>query len=154
MVPHEGMDLPSLQLAQRPNGNHLPRMQRNQMHRLLRQTTLLDLRERRMSTATSGRAREYKVRDHLREHGWLLIMRAAASKGVADLAMCHEEHGLALIQVGTHNKQLGPNDRYQFVGAANLCGALPILAVAPPRQPIRYWHVTGDKPATWQEFHP
>lgn len=42
------LDMPRMQLAQRPNGNHLPRMQRTTMHRLLRQTTLLDLRGRRM----------------------------------------------------------------------------------------------------------
>lgn len=107
-----------------------------------------------MSTATSGRAREYKVRDHLRDHGWLFVMRSAASKGVADLAMCHEDHGLALIQVGTANKTIGPNERYQFVGAANLCGAIPLLAIAPPRQPITYWWVTPEVPSKWQEFKP
>lgn len=105
-----------------------------------------------MSTATSGRSREYKVRDHMRDHGWLFVMRAAASKGVADLLMVHEDHGAALVQVGTQNKQIGPNERFAFVGAATLCGALPLLAVAAPRLPIRYWRVSAGVPSTWEEF--
>ncbi|MGZ4518906.1 MAG: hypothetical protein ACXVXP_00235 [Mycobacteriaceae bacterium] len=106
-----------------------------------------------MSTATSGRAREYRVRDHMALAGWVPIMRAAASKGAADLLMAHPERGAALIQVGTDNKRLGPSDRLRFVTAAALCGALPLLASA-SRAGIRYWHVTLDKPASWAEVTP
>src|SRR5690349_18824433 len=82
----------------------------------------------RMSTATAGRAREHRTRDRLAEAGWTPIMRAAASKGAADLLMGHPIHGGALIQVGTESKQLGPADRDRFVTAAELVCALPLLA--------------------------
>lgn len=104
-----------------------------------------------MSTATSGRAREYRVRDHMTDHGWQPIMRAAASKGAADLLMAHPLHGAALVQVGTANKSLGPADRERFVHAAELCGALALLATA-TRTGIRFWWVTRDQPRHWTEW--
>ena len=106
-----------------------------------------------MSTATSGRAREYKVRDHLISMGWSFIMRAAASKGPADLALAHPEHGLALVQVGTTSKSLGPADRQRFVTAAHLCSALPILATV-NRGHINYQIVTQEQPRHWETFNP
>lgn len=107
-----------------------------------------------MSTATSGRAREYKVRDHLISMGWSFIMRAAASKGPADIAMASEEHGLALVQVGTEaSKSLGPSDRTRLVKAAELCAALPVLATV-NRGVIRYRIVTLDQPRHWEDFDP
>lgn len=106
-----------------------------------------------MSTATSGRAREYRVRNHLADHGWEPIMRAAASRGPADLLLAHPTHGPALIQVGTANKSLGPDDRERFVHAAELCAALPILATA-TRSGITYWWVTRDTPRYWSEWSP
>ncbi|MFJ4284032.1 hypothetical protein ACIPY0_00135 [Paenarthrobacter nicotinovorans] len=101
-----------------------------------------------MSTATSGRAREYKVRDHLIQQGFELIMRAAGSKGPADIAMAHEEHGLALVQVGTAGKALGPADRTRLLRAAHLCSALPILATV-HRGAITYRIVTNETPRHW-----
>ena len=107
-----------------------------------------------MSTATSGRAREYKVRDHMREAGWECVMRAAASKGAADLLMAHPDHGAALIQVGTPSKSLGPDDRARFLNAAWLCSALPIVAIAGNRQAITYWHVTDAPQSKWEAWKP
>ena len=105
-----------------------------------------------MSTATTGRRREYVVRDAMIRDGWEFIARAAASKGPADLVMAHLEHGVALVQVGSQSKALGPADRERLCYAAELCSALPLLAIVVPRQPIRYWVVTRDKPATWPEW--
>lgn len=105
-----------------------------------------------MSTATDGRRREHKVRDDLARHGWLPIMRAAASKGPADLLLAHRDHGAALVQVGSRTKTLGPADRERFVTAAEMCGALALLAIVIPRQGIRYWHVTRGLPRTWAEW--
>ena len=105
-----------------------------------------------MSTATAGRAREYRVRDHLEANGWVAIMRAAASKGPADLLLAHPDHGAALVQVGTASKRLGPTDRARFVTAADMCGALALLAVCTPGRRPRYFLVTLDKPATWDEW--
>ena len=105
-----------------------------------------------MSTATTGRAREHKVRDHMIGNGWHLVARSAGSKGAADLVMVHPDHGLALVQVGTANKTLGPGDRARFLDLAYLCGALPLVALCAPRQPIRYWHLGIGPASTWEEW--
>ncbi len=107
-----------------------------------------------MSTATSGRAREYRVRDDLVSHGYACVMRSAASKGAADLLHGHIDRGAVLVQVGTASKVLSPADRLRFVTAADLIGAIPVLAIAPRRQPIRYWTVTIDTPSKWEEWTP
>ena len=111
-----------------------------------------------MSTAKSGRAREYRVRDDLIAHGHDFIMRAAASKGPGDLLHGHPLYGATLVQVGTANKQLGPDDRNRFCAAADLIHGLPILAtvIATPgkRTEITYWHVTRDAPSTWERWTP
>jgi hypothetical protein len=107
-----------------------------------------------MSTATSGRAREYKVRADMETAGWEQIFRAAASKGPADLGMAHELHGLALIQVGTDNKTLGPAERARLLRAAWLCSALPIVANAAPRKAITYWQVVDGPPKQWGVWKP
>jgi hypothetical protein len=107
-----------------------------------------------MSTATSGRAREYKVRDDLASKGYPAVMRAAASKGAGDLLHGHPLFGAVLVQVGTGNKTLGPEARMRFLEAAALIHALPILATVIPRQGIRYWRVTHDTASTWQEWTP
>lgn len=110
-----------------------------------------------MSTATQGRAREHLVRDQLEAAGYPVIMRAAASKGAADLLHGHPLVGAVLIQVGTASKALGPRDRDRFCEAADLCHALPILATvlkggATPD--IRYLVVTRDVPSTWRTWRP
>lgn len=106
-----------------------------------------------MSTATQGRAREYKVRDAMIDAGWVYIMRAAGSKGPADIAMAHEEHGLALVQVGTAGKNLGPTDRTRLLTAAYLCSALPIVARV-DRGVIRYAIVHDGVPSDWEPWTP
>lgn len=105
-----------------------------------------------MSTATAGRAREHKVRDDLAADGWQLIARSAGSKGPADLVMAHEWYGVALIQVGTQNKTLGPADRTRLLDAARLCSALPLVAQVIPRRGITYWLVSEGPASTWTEF--
>jgi len=105
-----------------------------------------------MSTATDGRRREYKVRDDMTEDGWHYIMRAAGSKGAADLLLAHPFHGAALVQVGSKSKALGPAERERLCYAADLCSALPLLAIVIPRQPIAYWLVTRDTPAKWDRW--
>lgn len=107
-----------------------------------------------MSTASDGARRERKVRDHFVDHGWTPIFRAAASKGPADIGLAHPTHGLALIQVGSRTKTLGPADRERLVTAAELCGALALLAIVVPRQPIRLFQVTRGLPRTWEEWKP
>ena len=104
-----------------------------------------------MSTATQGRRREHQVRDDLVAHGWRYIMRAAASKGSADLLMGHPAHGAALIQVGTANKRLGPDARARFLADADACCALPIVASV-TRGQITYWLATAETPGKWEQW--
>lgn len=105
-----------------------------------------------MSTATSGRAREHRVRDRMIDAGWLLVARSAGSKGAADLVMVHPFFGLALVQVGTANKTLGPADRDRFVTIAEACGALALLASCAPGVPARFWQVTRETASNWREW--
>lgn len=111
-----------------------------------------------MSTATSGRAREHKIRDHMMRHGWHPIFRSAGSKGPADIGMAHEDAGLALIQVGTGNKTLGPADRARLLKAAHLCSALPIVVQVIPRpgkpSQLLWWLINEGPASTWQEWTP
>lgn len=106
-----------------------------------------------MSTATTGRAREYRVRDELVTHGWRYIMRAAGSKGPADLLLAHPDHGPILVQVGTDRKTLSPTERVRFVTAAAMCRARPILATA-TRTGITYHVVNTLTPKWWGEWNP
>jgi hypothetical protein len=105
-----------------------------------------------MSTARLGRDREHRVAADLARCGWQLIMRAAASKGPADLLMAHPEHGAALVQVGSRTKTLGPDDRERLCTAAELCSSLALLAVVIPRQPIAYHVVDRGVPSRWARW--
>jgi len=105
-----------------------------------------------MSTATSGRAREHRVIKRMTDAGWSLAMRSAGSKGAADFAVTHPLHGLALVQVGTKSKTLGPADRERFVNLATACSALPLLAVCTPGKPARFWWVGLGTASTWAEW--
>jgi hypothetical protein len=105
--------------------------------------------------AVNGRAREYRVRDAMKKHGWRCVMRASGSKGSADLAMVHPERGMALIQVGTAaSKRLGPAARRRFLADAHDSGSLPILATVIPGVGIRYQEVIDGPASTWHEWSP
>lgn len=105
-----------------------------------------------MSTATNGRAREHRVMKRMEKAGWLLVMRSAGSKGAADFCAVHPFHGLALVQVGTASKQLGPADRDRFVTIAEACSALPLLASCAPRVAPTFWVVTRDTASKWERW--
>lgn len=107
-----------------------------------------------VSTATEGRRREHKVRDHMAASGWKQIARAAGSKGPADLVMAHWDHGVALVQVGTENKRLGPAERARLIEAADMCSALPVVANAAARKAITYWRVVDGPPSEWEVWRP
>lgn len=106
-----------------------------------------------MSSATSGRAREHRVSKRMQEAGWLQIMRAAGSKGPADLAMLHPLYGLAWVQVGTaKSKRLSPLDRDRLVAIAEQTHALPLIATSGPGIPTRLHIVTRESASKWKEF--
>jgi hypothetical protein len=106
-----------------------------------------------MSTATKGRGKEYRVRDHLAAHGWIPIMRASASRGPADLLMAHPWHGAALIQAKSACR-LDPSERASLLGACELVGAIPLLAVVEARTPIRYYWLTEGPASEWGQWYP
>jgi hypothetical protein len=119
-----------------------------------------------MSTATSGRAREHRVIKRFEDAGWLKVMRSAGSKGAADFIAVHPFHGLALVQVGTENKEIAcatktcEHDgksaaqcgRDRFVTLAEACGALALLASCSPGVPPTFWQVTRDTASTWERW--
>lgn len=106
-----------------------------------------------MSTATNGRAREHRVAKWMHDRGWLQVMRAAGSKGVADLAMLHPFYGLAWVQVGTaKSKRLSPLDRDRLVAVAEQTHALPLIATSGPGIPTRLHIVTRETASKWKEF--
>lgn len=105
-----------------------------------------------MSAATSGRAREHRISKLMVEHGWLQIMRAAGSKGPADLAMLHPFLGLAWVQVGTaKSKYLGPLDRDRLVSVVEQTGGLALLATSGPGVPTKFWLVTRETASKWED---
>lgn len=104
-----------------------------------------------MSTARAGREREYRVRDKFVKAGWRAVMHAAASKGSADWLMAHPEHGAALIQVGTAAKYLAPAARARFITDAEMCGALPLVAISGPGG-MRVYLATLDQPSRWEVY--
>ena len=106
-----------------------------------------------MSAATAGRAREHRISKLMQANGWLQVMRAAGSKGPADLAMLHPFLGLAWVQVGTaKSKTLSPLDRDRLVSIAEQTHALALLATSGPGIPTRFWKVTRDTASHWTEF--
>lgn len=106
-----------------------------------------------MSTSTNGRAREHRISKLMVDHGWMQVMRAAGSKGPADLAMLHPFLGLAWVQVGTaKSKTLGPADRDRLVSVAEQSNALALLATSGPGVPTRFWQVTRDTASKWKEW--
>lgn len=106
------------------------------------------------NNAAKGRRLEHRVRDELYAAGWPFVMRSAASKGPADLLAAHPEYGVAMFQIGTTSKQLGPADRHRLITAAHLCSALPIVARIAPRQATHYLLVTLGPPKEWLPWTP
>jgi len=106
-----------------------------------------------MSTARNGRAREHRISKLMIANGWQQVMRAAGSKGPADLAMLHPLLGLAWVQVGTaKSKTLSPLDRDRLVSIAEQTHAIPLLATSGPGIPTRFWVVTRDTASKWREW--
>ncbi|WP_028637735.1 hypothetical protein [Nocardioides sp. URHA0032] len=106
-----------------------------------------------MSTASNGRAREHRISKLMQDHGWLQVMRSAASKGCADLFMLHPFYGAALVQVGTaKSKTIGPADRDRLVSIAEQLGCLALLATSGPGIPTRFFSVTRETASKWKEF--
>lgn len=89
----------------------------------------------------------------LERDGWLIVMRAAGSKGAADFCALHPFYGLAWVQVGTaKSKRLSPLDRDRLVSIAEQTHAMPLLASCSPGVPPRFYVVTRETASKWEEW--
>lgn len=82
-------------------------------------------------------------------------MRAAASKGSADLFMGKTGRVPILVQVGTaKSKSLGPGERARFLHHSDLARADPIVARTHPGLGITYHRALLTPESTWTEWTP
>lgn len=108
-----------------------------------------------MSTATDGRRIEWAVRDDLEAHGYIVV-RAAASKGAADL-IALAVRTIVLVQVKRTNPLLRPAERAALIGICDRIGpdiAVPVVAIKPLRKPIAYRLLTGPGARDWLPWFP
>lgn len=101
-----------------------------------------------MSTASKGAAFERLCRKELEETGWHVV-RAAGSKGPADLWAVRRENGIArmiVVQVKASRRAIGPREWNSFCQFAEMIVATPVIADKLPgrRQPC-WWRITGLK---------
>jgi hypothetical protein len=68
--------------------------------------------------------------------------------------MAHPIHGVSLVQVGTNNKSLGPADRARFCNLADLCSAIPLVALVTPRVGIAYYTANRGPASGWERWTP
>lgn len=90
-----------------------------------------------------GRAFEYRTRDALLRRGAVYVMRAAQSKGLADLAAFWPpvEGGMGklhrtapwLVQCKTGSARMKPAEIEVLKNTAYACGAQPVLAEPGPK---------------------
>lgn len=91
-----------------------------------------------------GEAVAYKCRDRLLDAGWWVI-KAAGSKGVADLVALKYGTAPVLIQVKNKPGPLPPNERAELFQVALSLGATPIHAHPAGRGVICWRKLTGSK---------
>lgn len=96
-----------------------------------------------MSTATSGRAKEWKVRAHLESEGYICA-RMAGSKGALDL-LAIKQGELLFVQVKSGAQMLGPLAWNRLYDLAAMVSAVPVLADVQLRKPIAYWRLVARK---------
>lgn len=97
-----------------------------------------------MSSASLGADAERRVRRVLEDLDYLVV-RAAASKGCADLLAIRPGGGVLLIQVKRGAGRMRPREWNELLEVARRYGALPVLAEFVPRQGIAWWWLTGPK---------
>lgn len=105
-----------------------------------------------------GTEAERRVRDMFNAHGYY-FMRAAASKGIADLVAVGVDEVLFVQVKRTENGHgvgsvIPPMDRRKLVLLADRlqCG-LPVVAIVRPRKPIELWELTGFGPKDFRAHH-
>jgi Holliday junction resolvase len=89
-----------------------------------------------------GREFEYRVRDHLKAHGYF-VLRSPASKSPIDLVAIRP--GEVLFVQCKRGGSLGPGEWNRLWELAESCCALPILAETPWPRTYRFWRLTARK---------
>lgn len=101
-----------------------------------------------MNSAAKGAAFERRCRKDLEEAGWTVV-RAAASKGPADLWAVRQENGrsrMLVIQAKAGRQAMGPGEWNRFCQHAELILATPIVVdKAPGVSRPQWWRITGLK---------
>jgi len=92
---------------------------------------------------------ERRVMAKLKEHGWY-VMRAAGSRGVADLVAMRQRDPVrlgpeVLLVQCKRGFQCGPKEWNALVSAAEQVCAVPVLAAKVKRGVIGFWRMTGRK---------
>ena len=88
-----------------------------------------------------GHQRERAVKDHYIKRDWLAF-RAPASLGVADVIALKAGERPHMLEVkstaGGPYERFGPVERARLLLAAEMAGAVPLLAWWPPRGSLRF----------------
>lgn len=104
-----------------------------------------------MSGYSDGRRVEWAVVHDLTANGYECT-RAASSKGVADVIAL--KPGQALLVNVKRTTPPGPAERADLLRVAGFIGAVPLVALKPPRQGIEYRLLTGSGPRDWVPWSP
>lgn len=100
-----------------------------------------------MSGYSDGRRVEYAVIHHLKAEGYE-VLRAAGSKGVADL-ICFKPGEVLIVNV-KRSTPPGPGERAALLDVSRMLpGVVPLIALKPPRRPLEFRRLTGMGPADW-----
>ena len=101
-----------------------------------------------MSKKRFGARRERQVRDSLVAAGWLVV-RATGSLGFADLVALKAGERPLMVEVkanaGSPFKNFPPERRRELVEAAEMAGAVAVLAHWPPRGKLQ-WIYSSEWP--------
>jgi len=90
-----------------------------------------------------GRRFEYRVRDLLTKHGYFVV-RAAASKGIADLVALKLSMLPLLVQSKMHGV-LGKDEWDMLFDVSTAHGAVPIFARKDAKRRVELFRLTGHK---------
>ena len=97
-----------------------------------------------------GRSFEYKLRTFFRRKGYFVV-RAAGSKGPADLVAVKKGVKTLLIQAKTGSGGIGVEEQNTLFQVALESGGVPIVALSEDRKPTVFKRITGMAVKTGDE---
>ncbi|MHB8603569.1 MAG: PDDEXK family nuclease [Nitrosotalea sp.] len=81
-----------------------------------------------MTNYTNGRAKEYKVRDYLKDLGYCYSIRSAASQGPIDILVANDRGRILAVQVKSGSAKFKLKEMKALCKWAIVFRACPILA--------------------------